>query len=159
MLSLVVLFVIVVAPLLLLLPIFVLGFATALLRDKSGVALGFGNDPASLFARVGRAHGNATEYNPSLALLLVVAGLTVGIATPGWYMAIAWIFLIAATVALLARAASVFVLVRGLRSPAGWLRGLRIFSLAGTVAAAFVFMGLIIAALVSVLLMAGQPIA
>lgn len=75
--------------------LFGLGFAVSLTRGSSGVNFGFEPDPTSpLYKRV-RAHGNASEYAPMLAVLMLFLGTrepgawvlwTMGIATASRYL-------------------------------------------------------------------------
>jgi len=52
--------------------VFGLGFAVSMARSVSGTNFGFTPDPTdALYKRV-RAHGNATEYAPMLAILILL---------------------------------------------------------------------------------------
>ncbi|MEO1311407.1 MAG: MAPEG family protein [Pseudomonadota bacterium] len=54
--------------------VFVLGFWVSIERTRSKVITG-APDPASSLAKTVRAHGNATEYAPTLMVLLLIVGV------------------------------------------------------------------------------------
>jgi hypothetical protein len=56
--------------------IFGLGFAVSIARGRAGLFHGFDSDPTSSFYKLFRAHGNATEYVPMLAVLILYLGST-----------------------------------------------------------------------------------
>lgn len=56
------------------LPIFVLGFAVSIFRDRQNM-IGTPADPTNRLHKIIRAHGNTTEYAPMLAILIYVAAL------------------------------------------------------------------------------------
>ena len=51
--------------------IFGLGLAISLTRRRTKTSIGFPDDPAALLYKLGRAHGNATEYVPMFAVLML----------------------------------------------------------------------------------------
>jgi uncharacterized membrane protein YecN with MAPEG domain len=53
--------------------IFVLGFVVSLTRGQTETAAGSSSDPADRLHKMVRAHGNAAEYAPMLALLMLIA--------------------------------------------------------------------------------------
>jgi uncharacterized protein len=71
--------------------VFGLGFAVSVLRGSTRTNIGYGSDPADPLHKVVRAHGNATEYAPMLAVLMLA------IAARGYTRWMVWTF-IAATV-------------------------------------------------------------
>ena len=54
--------------------VFALGFAVSGTRGATGQNYGFTPDPANRAYRLIRAHGNATEYAPMLAVLFLFIG-------------------------------------------------------------------------------------
>lgn len=54
--------------------VFGLGFAVSMTRMRSQISIGHPEDPADPLHKVARAHGNAAEYNPMLAVLIGVIG-------------------------------------------------------------------------------------
>jgi uncharacterized membrane protein YecN with MAPEG domain len=54
--------------------VFGLGFAVSGTRGSTGTNFGFTPDPANRMYRLVRAHGNATEYAPMLAVLMLFVG-------------------------------------------------------------------------------------
>ena len=54
--------------------VFGLGFAVSGARGSTGTNFGFTPDPANRVYRLVRAHGNATEYAPMLAVLMLFLG-------------------------------------------------------------------------------------
>jgi len=69
--------------------VFGLGLAVSLTRGSTGRNFGYTADPADRLCKLVRAHGNATEYAPMLAVLI----LYLGAHNPGtWLM---WTFAIA----------------------------------------------------------------
>ncbi len=71
--------------------VFGLGLAVSLLRGSTKTNIGHGLDPGDLLHKVVRAHGNAAEYAPMLAILMLA------IAARGCTMWMVWTF-VAATV-------------------------------------------------------------
>jgi uncharacterized membrane protein YecN with MAPEG domain len=72
--------------------VFGLGFGVSLTRTSSNVVYGYDPDPTDRLYKMVRAHGNATEYNPMLAVLI----LAIGARNPsGWMMGL----IVAATAA------------------------------------------------------------
>jgi uncharacterized protein len=51
--------------------VFGLGLAVSVLRGSTKTNIGHGLDPADRLHKVVRAHGNATEYGPMLAILML----------------------------------------------------------------------------------------
>jgi len=62
--------------------VFGLGFAVSGTRGTTGLNFGFTPDPTNRAYRLIRAHGNATEYAPMLAVLM----LFIGAHEPGSWM-------------------------------------------------------------------------
>lgn len=56
--------------------VFGLGFVVSIARGRTRIFHGFDSDPASRFYKLVRAHGNATEYIPMLAILILYLGST-----------------------------------------------------------------------------------
>lgn len=54
--------------------VFGLGFGVSLTRMSSDTAIGYEPDPTDRLYKMVRAHGNATEYNPMLAILILAIG-------------------------------------------------------------------------------------
>jgi uncharacterized membrane protein YecN with MAPEG domain len=54
--------------------VFGLGLAVSLARQGSAVGIGAPSDPTSPLLKRIRAHGNATEYAPMFAILMLVVG-------------------------------------------------------------------------------------
>ena len=54
--------------------IFGLGVAVSLTRQSSSTAIGHGVDPTDPLHKLCRAHGNAAEYVPMLAILILLVG-------------------------------------------------------------------------------------
>jgi uncharacterized membrane protein YecN with MAPEG domain len=71
--------------------VFGLGLAVSLLRSSSQTIIGYERDPADPLHKLVRAHGNAAEYAPMLAILMLA------IAARGCPMWMVWTF-VAATV-------------------------------------------------------------
>jgi uncharacterized membrane protein YecN with MAPEG domain len=69
--------------------VFGLGTAVSGLRGATNTVIGYNPDPADRLYKMVRAHGNAAEYNPMLAILILYLGAH-GVAT--W---IEWVFVIA----------------------------------------------------------------
>ena len=57
--------------------IFGLGFGVSLTRGKTQTIIGTNADPTDQLYKMVRAHSNATEYGPMLAVLMIVVG-TIG---------------------------------------------------------------------------------
>ncbi|MCI0637036.1 MAG: MAPEG family protein [Actinobacteria bacterium] len=51
--------------------VFGLGLGVSALRGSTGTNIGHGHDPSDLLHKVVRAHGNAAEYAPMLAILML----------------------------------------------------------------------------------------
>lgn len=75
--------------------VFGLGLAVSLMRGRTGVDFGYKADPRDPLYKLVRAHGNATEYAPMLAILFLVVGSrdpstwvlwTIGVATASRYL-------------------------------------------------------------------------
>ncbi len=69
--------------------VFGLGFAVSVLRGSSQRNIGYDPNPADRLYKMVRAHGNASEYAPMLAVLI----LLVGSRQPGTWMV--WTFIAA----------------------------------------------------------------
>ena len=54
--------------------LFALGFGVSGTRGRTGKNIGSSGDPADPLQKIIRAHGNASEYAPMLALLIFVLG-------------------------------------------------------------------------------------
>jgi uncharacterized protein len=54
--------------------VFGLGLGVSLTRGQTGTNFGYNPDPADRLYKMVRAHSNATEYGPMLALLMLVIG-------------------------------------------------------------------------------------
>ena len=55
--------------------VFGLGFAVSMTRAKTETIIGTNSDPTDRLYKMVRAHGNATEYAPILAVLMVVVAM------------------------------------------------------------------------------------
>ncbi|TFH20123.1 MAG: MAPEG family protein [Myxococcales bacterium] len=75
--------------------VFGLGVATSLTRASTDTNFGFSPDPTDRLYKMVRAHGNATEYAPLLAVLILFLGSrdpatwvvwTMGVATAARYL-------------------------------------------------------------------------
>lgn len=54
--------------------VFGLGFAVSMTRGRTGIIFSHSSDPADPLCKMVRAHGNATEYAPMLAVLMLLVG-------------------------------------------------------------------------------------
>ena len=54
--------------------VFGLGFAVSATRGATGTNIGYNPDPADRLYKLVRAHGNATEYVPIMAVLIMLIG-------------------------------------------------------------------------------------
>jgi uncharacterized membrane protein YecN with MAPEG domain len=54
--------------------VFGLGLGVSLTRGQTGTNFGSSPDPADRMYKMVRAHGNATEYSPMLAVLILLLG-------------------------------------------------------------------------------------
>ena len=54
--------------------VFGLGFGVSLTRGNTGTNFGYTPDPTDRMYKMVRAHGNATEYAPMLAVLILLVG-------------------------------------------------------------------------------------
>ena len=54
--------------------VFGLGLGVSLIRGSSGTNFGYTPDPKDRLCKMVRAHGNATEYAPMLAVLILYLG-------------------------------------------------------------------------------------
>lgn len=54
--------------------VFGLGLGVSLTRGQTGTNFGYTPDPADRMYKLVRAHGNATEYAPMLAVLMLLVG-------------------------------------------------------------------------------------
>ena len=55
--------------------VFLLGFAVSMVRGRAQVVIGYPDDPANLLHKLVRAHGNAAEYAPIIAILMLIIGM------------------------------------------------------------------------------------
>lgn len=65
--------------------VFGLGFMVSMTRGKTETTSGVNADPADRLYKMVRAHGNAAEYAPMLALLMLIAAMGAE-AVPAWVM-------------------------------------------------------------------------
>ncbi len=68
--------------------VFGLGFGVSLMRGQTGTNFGYNPDPADRMYKMVRAHGNATEYAPMLAVLMLLIG---GRDPATWVLWVMWI--------------------------------------------------------------------
>ena len=54
--------------------VFALGLAVSLVRGQTNVVIGHTTDPTDRLYKLVRAHGNAAEFNPMLAVLILYLG-------------------------------------------------------------------------------------
>ena len=54
--------------------VFGLGLAVSLTRGSSNTVIGYNADPTDRLHKLCRAHGNAAEYVPIMAVLMLIAG-------------------------------------------------------------------------------------
>ena len=54
--------------------VFGLGLAVSMLRGATNTNVGYKPDPADRLYKMVRAHGNATEYAPMMAILILLVG-------------------------------------------------------------------------------------
>lgn len=66
--------------------VFALGLAVSLTRGATKRNIGHSDDPADWLHKLCRAHGNATEYGPILALLMLVLAMREPAAWVLWTM-------------------------------------------------------------------------
>ncbi len=66
--------------------IFLLGLLVSLRRGSSKVIFGLESDPTSSLNKAARAHGNASEYVPALAVLMLYLGTQTVAPWVGWTM-------------------------------------------------------------------------
>ncbi len=69
--------------------IFVLGFLVSIRRTQTDIITGLENDPTSKLNKAVRAHGNAAEYVPVLAVLTIYLGLQGPVIWAEWAMIVA----------------------------------------------------------------------
>lgn len=69
--------------------IFLLGFWVSIQRGRTNVITGIETDPTSGLNKAVRAHGNATEYVPILAILMLYLGTQDVAAWVGWAIIVA----------------------------------------------------------------------
>jgi len=69
--------------------IFLLGFWVSIQRGRTNVITGIQDDPTSGLNKAVRAHGNATEYVPILAVLTIYLGTQDVAGWVGWAMIVA----------------------------------------------------------------------
>jgi uncharacterized membrane protein YecN with MAPEG domain len=67
-----------------------LGLGVSLTRGATNTTIGFNPDPTDRLYKMVRAHGNATEYNPTLAVLMLYLG---SLQPAAWLQ---WVFIAAA---------------------------------------------------------------
>jgi uncharacterized membrane protein YecN with MAPEG domain len=54
--------------------VILLGLGVSMTRGATNTTIGFNPDPTDRLYKMVRAHGNATEYNPTLAILILYLG-------------------------------------------------------------------------------------
>lgn len=54
--------------------VFGLGLAVSMVRGSTQTNIGYTPDPANMLYKLVRAHGNATEYAPMMAILILLIG-------------------------------------------------------------------------------------
>lgn len=69
--------------------VFGLGIAVSLMRGATNTAIGYNPDPADRLYKMIRAHGNAAEFNPMLAVLILY------LASQGPATWVVWVFVLA----------------------------------------------------------------
>jgi uncharacterized protein len=69
--------------------VILLGLGVSMTRGATNTTIGFNPDPTDRLYKMVRAHGNATEYNPTLAILI----LYLGTRQPATWLE--WVFVIA----------------------------------------------------------------
>lgn len=69
--------------------VFGLGLGVSLTRGRTGTNFGYTPDPTDPMYKMVRAHGNATEYAPMLAVLMLFLGAREPATWVLWVMAIA----------------------------------------------------------------------
>jgi uncharacterized membrane protein YecN with MAPEG domain len=67
-----------------------LGLGVSMVRGATSTTIGFNPDPTDRLYKWVRAHGNATEYNPTLAVLILYLG---SLQPSAW---VQWVFVVAA---------------------------------------------------------------
>ena len=67
-----------------------LGLGVSLTRGATNTTIGFNPDPTDRLYKMVRAHGNATEYNPMLAVMMLYLG---SLQPAAWLQ---WVFIAAA---------------------------------------------------------------
>lgn len=75
--------------------VFGLGFGVSLTRGATNTGIGYNPDPTDRLYKMVRAHGNACEFNPMLAILI----LYVGSRQPASW--VEWVFIAATTARVL----------------------------------------------------------
>lgn len=70
--------------------VILLGFGVSMTRGATNTTIGFHPDPADRLYKMVRAHGNATEYNPTLMILILYLGTR---QPASW---VEWMFVVAA---------------------------------------------------------------
>ena len=70
--------------------VFGLGLGVSLARGATNTVIGYNPDPADRLYKLVRAHGNACEFNPMLAILILYLASQ---DPAGW---VAWVFIVAA---------------------------------------------------------------
>lgn len=70
--------------------VFGLGIGVSVVRGATNTVIGYNPDPSDRLYKMVRAHGNATEYNPMLAVLILYLGAH---APATW---LEWVFVVAA---------------------------------------------------------------
>jgi len=69
-----------------------LGFGVSMQRTRSHTAIGYKDDPADPLHKWARAHGNACEYAPILAILIFALGSSGQSGWNGWLFIAAVVF-------------------------------------------------------------------
>src|SRR2546428_2288577 len=67
--------------------VFALGLSVSMTRGSTKTNIGYNPDPADRLFKLVRAHGNATEYSPMMAILM----LAIGARQPSAWML--WVFI------------------------------------------------------------------
>jgi uncharacterized membrane protein YecN with MAPEG domain len=79
-----------------------LAFKVSMTRGKTNTLYGYNADPADIMYKAVRAHGNAVEYAPTIALLIYVLSLASVAAWVQWCMVLVTIFRYSAAIGILA---------------------------------------------------------
>lgn len=80
--------------------LFALGLRVSVLRGRQGVLFGSTSDPADPLFRAVRAHGNASEYIPTLAVLMLLVSARISSWWPAMLSLLALTFRVIHAIAL-----------------------------------------------------------